>query len=177
MGFSVKKAATKVNRVEVVFNNQRLTLKYQAGSRYKAFQKDSSKRQFEYVRLSSELERALQQDTEEDAARVEEIAAGMRQGRRDMADSICMITESWDLTGDLDEIREEYYASLSEEEMEALSDEDKQALENPTADGDRIPIEGVWLDALPLPDDFLTKILDAINADYQSGGAGKKART
>lgn len=180
MPFNIKKASEKINRVEVRFNNQTLVCKYQAGAKYKDFQKNAQRRQIEYTRLDAQMQRAMRDDAprsegaREDEQLLDELLANLRRSRRNLADAVCSIVTEWDLTGDCAEIREEHYESLTEDEREALPDEDKQALENPSRDDGKIPIEGAWLDALPLPDDFISRVLDEINADYASGGKGSK---
>jgi hypothetical protein len=72
-------------------------------------------------------------------------------------------------------VREDFLAFLSRAEEEELSEEERQELESVDGPG-LIPISGIWLHALPLPDQFILELLQAISNDYETGGSKRPKR-
>jgi hypothetical protein len=85
--------------------------------------------------------------------------------RRRTADNLSSIITRWDLEGDLGK----YYKRLSKADQKRFKAEDYEG-HGP------IPIDGAWLDAMPLPDEFIVDIVQAITDNFASGGAGGKGR-
>lgn len=157
MAFNVTKAAAHVRPVVIKFNQEKLNLTYNAGDKYREYQIKAQKLDQEF----SDLQRRLQTEkpSEEDyTALVEAVAAA----RRRLADNICTVIESWDLEGDRDSIKKN------------MDKADQKRFADLTAEGE-IPVDGAWLDALPLPDEFIIKVSESITANFESGGAAGKA--
>ena len=97
-------------------------------------------------------------------AAYEKLQARLSDTRREIANNVCTVIEWWDLEGDRDYIRSR------------MSKKDQKKYEDVTGQGE-IPIDGAWLDALPLPDKFILDIRDAIEKDFQERGAKGKVRS
>jgi hypothetical protein len=167
MPFDVGLAAAKKYRVILSFNGEKLSLYYNAGEKFKEYQKKAQAADMELLELQARTEVIAAQDASSDEAQeardeaLSEMKKRMARARRDLADGICMVIEEWDLVGDRGYIR-----SL-------MSKEDQKSVEHLDGQGE-IPIEGVWLDALPLPDQFVQAITRHINQDFEGRGAGSK---
>lgn len=158
MPFNVTAAAAHVRRVVLKFNQEKLELRYNAGEKYREYQVKQQKLDQEYNDLNRRLNT---EDTSDEAYR--ELIKAIATARRQLADNICTVIEEWDLEGDLDAIKKN------------MTDKDKKQYAHLSGEGP-VPVDGAWLDALPLPDEFIIKIRDGIGADFDSGGAGGKAR-
>lgn len=157
MPFNVSKAAAHVRPVVIKFNQEKLNLTYNAGEKYREYQIKAQKLDQEF----SDLQRRLQGEQVKDedyAALVVAVAAA----RRRLADNICTVIESWDLEGDRDSIKKN------------MDKADEKRFGDLTGEGE-IPVDGAWLDALPLPDEFIIKVSESITANFESGGAAGKA--
>ena len=164
MPFNVTSAAAHVRRVVLKFNQEKLELRYNAGEKYREYQIKQQKLDQEYNDLSRRLNAPTpegEEDRSEEAYK--ELITAMEKSRRRLADNICTVIEWWDLEGDRDAIKER------------MSEKDRKRFKDVTGEGE-IPIDGAMLDALPLPDEFIIIIRDKIGADFESGGAGGKAR-
>ncbi len=162
MPFDVGRAAAHVRRVVLRFNDEKLTIHYNAGAKFKDYQQATQKFEAEYRDL---IDRASRRQEDEDPAAREEaekrLQERVRRVRRDLAENICMVIESWDLEGDRDYIR-----SL-------MPEKDRKQNADVTGQGE-IPVSGAWLDALPLPDEFILAVVGAIGEDFQEGGSSGK---
>ncbi|MBA3616987.1 MAG: hypothetical protein H0W52_12845 [Rubrobacteraceae bacterium] len=159
MPFNVTAAAAHIRRIVLKFNSERLEIRYNAGEKYREYQLKAQKLDQEF----SELNRRLQAEntTEED---YQALRDAMASARRRLADNICTVIESWDLEGDRDAIKSN------------MPSKDAKEFKDLAGQGE-IPVSGAWLDALPLPDEFILKISEGITNDFDTGGAGGKARS
>jgi len=175
MPFDIGKAAAHVRRVVIEFNDEKLTLRYGAGAPFKHYEHASRALQQEYFDLQRKLERGdVTPDVDEGATDEERRKASdeaytalvekVKGARRELADNICTVIEWWDLEGDRDAIR-----SL-------MSPKDQREYKDVTGHGE-VPINGAWLDALPLPDEFIEKVVEKIREDFDKRGAGGKVRS
>jgi hypothetical protein len=141
------------------------------------------------------------EDQQDEAEAVyEERKAALNGARRRIADNLCTIITKWDLEDDLD-IRLDAIYKKHGVEVFLKAIEDLKAREYPS-DGTRtvtimvikkgkeveekreipafgvatIPIDGLWTDILPLPDEFILDVVEAITKNFESGGAGGKGR-
>ena len=158
MPFNVTSAAAHVRRIVLKFNQEKLELRYNAGERYREYQQKAQKLEQEYNDLNRRLNT---EDTSDEA--YQELIKAIASARRSLAENICTVIEWWDLEGDRDAIKEN------------MSEKDRKEHKGVTGEGE-IPIGGAWLDALPLPDEFIIRIRDKIGEDFESGGAGGKGR-
>ena len=160
MPFDVTRAAAHVRRVVLEFNSERLKVHYNAGEKFRDYQTRTEKLEREFADLQRKLQASEATDSDE-AYRA--LMARMETTRRALADNICTVIESWDLEGDRDAIRG------------LMSKEDQKRHKNEDGHGP-IPVDGAWLDALPLPDEFILRIINKINEDFAQGGAAGKGR-
>ena len=156
MPFNVGAAAAFIRRVVLKFNQETLEIRYNAGERYKEYEKLSQKLQQEFL----DLQRQMEKEDAGDAA-YDKLMERVSTTRRALADNICTVVEWWDLEGDRDAIR-------------ALMPKDEQKKHKDVTGQGEIPIDGAWLDALPLPDRFIEQIVEKIGEDFSTGGAGRK---
>lgn len=156
MPFNVGSAAAFIRRVVLKFNNEKLEVRYNAGEKFKAYQQLSQKLEREFADLQREIEL---ESTNNEA--YERLQKRLSTTRRALADNICTVIEDWDLEGDRDYIRG------------LMPEKEKKANAHVTGHGE-IPIDGAWLDALPLPDEFIMRIVQTIGEDFSTGGAGTK---
>ncbi len=157
MPFDVGNAAAFIRRVVLKFNQEKLEIRYNAGEKFKEYQRLSQKLEREF----SDLQHELQKESANDEA-YDKLSKRLETTRKALADNICTVIESWDLEGDRDYIR-------------SLMSEKDQKLNKDVKGHGEIPIDGAWLDALPLPDEFIMRIVETIGEDFSTGGAGKKA--
>ncbi len=163
MAFDVGNAARFNRTVVLKFNNEKLKVTYNAGEKFRAYQDRAQKHEQERVDLQYQIQRFGAGENEEDRAKTdaayEKLIGRLNHTRRAIADNICGVIEDWDLEGDRDAIRE-------------LLPKAERKGSHPDATGHgKIPIDGAWLDALPLPDDFILKIVETVNENFNSGGA------
>ena len=156
MPFNVQAAAAFIRRVVLKFNSEKLELRYNAGEGFKTYEGLSQKLQQRFLDLQRQLEK---EDASDEA--YERLQEALGKTRREIANNLCAIIEWWDLEGDRDAIRA------------LMSKEDQKKHKDVTGHGE-IPIDGAWLDALPLPDLFILNIRDKIEEDFSTGGAGRK---
>lgn len=159
MPFNVTRAAAFVRRIVLRFNQEKLEIHYNAGEKYREYENKVQKVSQDYAALERRVNTQAGEVSEED---YQALIKAMADARRLVADNICTVIESWDLEGDLDAIKEN------------MSKKDKDRYKAVTGEG-VVPVDGAWLDALPLSTDFIFKIRDGIQADFDSGGAGGKA--
>lgn len=158
MPFSVTRAAAFVRRLVLKFNGEKLVLHYNAGEKYREYELRVQKVSQDYA----DLERRVQGEKVSEAD-YKALVQAMADARRLVADNICSVIEEWDLEGDLDVIKER------------MTDEDKARFSEVSGEG-TVPVDGAWLDALPLSTDFIFAIRDEIQRDFDSNGAAGKAR-
>ncbi len=162
MPFDVSAAARFTRTVVLKFNQERLSVTYNAGEKFKVYQAAAAKYEREFADLQFKIQRHGTDDDERDKAATDEayqkLVARLETTRRALADNICTVIEDWDLEGDRDAIRG------------LLPKADKKGHPDATGHG-KIPIDGAWLDALPLPDDFILKIVEVISENFNTGGA------
>lgn len=178
MPFDISKAAAYISRVVINFNDEELAIKYNAGEKFLNYQRVTMRKESEMRELIASAERAEKGEADEETT--ERLQRSLRRARRDLCDNICLVIESWDLEApkeyDRTKIREHYLASLSKQELrDELTEEDMALLESEDGPGP-IPIEGVWLNALPLPDQFVLSVVESIGADFAKGASGPKPR-
>lgn len=168
MPFNVTVAARFTREITIKFNRETLHVTYNAGEKYREYEEKS-------VQLTEELddlnERISQlrslSDAQNDAARAElreayaELQRAKKHTRRRFADNVCTVIESWDLEGDLEDLKKR------------MAEKDRKNYKDLTGHG-AIPPDGAFLDALPLPDKFMLDIGEAIGKNFESGG-GKAA--
>ncbi len=162
MPFDVSAAARFTRTVVLKFNQEKLSVTYNAGEKFKVYQDRAQKHEQERLDLQFQIQRFGSGENEEDRAKTdaayEKLIEQLKRTRRLIADNICFVIEDWDLEGDRDAIRG------------LLPKADKKGHPDATGQG-KIPIDGAWLDALPLPDDFILKIVDTVNDIFNTGGA------
>jgi small-conductance mechanosensitive channel len=158
MPFSVTAAAAHVRRIVLKFNQEKLEIKYNAGEKYREYQLKAQKLDQEF----SDLNRRLQAEGASDED-YQKLVDAVKTARRRIADNICTVIESWDLEGDRDSIKQN------------MPEKDRKQFKDLTGEGE-IPVSGAWLDALPLPDEFILRISEGITSDFDTGGAGGKGR-
>jgi hypothetical protein len=164
MPFQIHSAAAHEKRVVVPFDNyeQKVTLWYNAGEQYREFQLKAQGLEQEM----SDLQRRLGEDGQADAATYEELRVAMAGARRRIADNICAVINRWDL-----EARE----TITLNDIKArMSKKDREKWTEVSGEGE-IPVSGAWLDALPLPDEFILSLVEGITSDFDSGGQAGKA--
>lgn len=177
MPFDVTAASRFTRQVVIKFNQEKLTVHYNAGEKYREYQLKAQALDQEFTDLQRRLQRAaanlqpvatereeeLEEDGQPDESEdvYEELKAAMNGARRRIADNLCTIITEWDLEGDRDAIK----ARMDAADKKRFKDESSQG---------PIPIDGAWLDALPLPDEFILDIAQAITENFESGGAGGK---
>ncbi len=159
MPFSVTVAAAHVRRIVLKFNQEKLEIRYNAGEKYREYQLKAQKLDQEMTDLNRKIQGENVADED-----YEHLLKAMASARRRLADNICTVIEEWDLEGDLSAIKER------------MLEKDRKEFKDISGEG-QIPISGAWLDALPLPDEFIIKISEAITNDFDTGGAGGKARS
>lgn len=163
MPFQISKAAAQTRRVKITFDRygQSVTVWYNAGQKYRQYQKLSQQLEREY----NELNRRLASDSisDEDNEKLLDAAAS---ARRRLADNICTVIEKWDLEAKDEITLDDVKANMAED--------DAKRFEGVSGEGN-IPVDGAWLDALPLPDEFIIDISSGIMEDFDSGGAAGKA--
>ena len=193
MPFNVTSAARFERRVTLKFNQETLEVFYNAGEKYREYQLKAQALDQEFTDLQRRLQRAAanmrpaatqaemdydedgqpEEDTSDEDV-YEELKTAMNGARRRIADNLCTIITRWDLEGDLGELRKR----LSKEDQKRFKEhapaDDPQAT-NYSGHGP-IPVDGAWLDALPLPDEFILAIAQSITENFESGGAGGKGR-
>ncbi len=162
MPFDVGAAAAHVRRVVIKFNDETLTIRYNAGAKFKDYQQLSQKLQREFSDLQYELGRTARDENAGADDAYEKLSKRLETTRRELANNICTVIESWDLEGDRDYIR----SLMPEKEQKRNKDITGQG---------EIPIDGAWLDALPLPDEFIEKIVEKIGESFSKGASGGKA--
>lgn len=190
MPFDVTAAARFTRQVVIKFNQEKLEVHYNAGEQYREYQLKANQLDQEFADLQRRLQRAAanmrpaatqtEEELEEDAQTeegdaedvYEELKAAMNGARRRIADNVCTIITSWDLEGDLEYIRERM-SPKDKKRFPTHAPADKPEATNYSGHGP-IPIDGAWLDALPLPDEFILSIVQAITDSFESGGAGGK---
>ncbi len=162
MPFDVSAAARFTRTVVLKFNQEKLSVTYNAGEKFKVYQDRAQKHEQDRLDLQFQIQRFGSGENEEDRAKTdaayEKLIEQLKRTRRLIADNICAVIEDWDLEGDRDAIRE------------LLPKADKKGHADATGHG-KIPIDGAWLDALPLPDDFILKIVEVISENFNTGGA------
>lgn len=173
MPFNIGNAAAFIRRVVLKFNQETLTIRYNAGEAYKEYEKRAQKLQQEFLDLQRQLEK---KDAGDEAYQA--LMKRVSTTRLALAENICVVIESWDLTApeefDRTRIRERFL-SEAKASGQAVSKEDLQKLNAVDGPGE-IPVQGIWLHALPLPDRFIEQIVEKIGEDFSTGGAGGKAR-
>jgi hypothetical protein len=187
MPFNVTSAARFERRVTLKFNQETLEVFYNAGEKYREYQIKAQQLDQEFADLQRRLQRAAanmrpaatqaeeeleeDEDSEGDDSEdvYEELKAAMNGARRRISNNLCTIITKWDLEGDLTELKKR----LSKEDQKRFKDtDDPQKFEGHGP----IPVDGAWLDALPLPDEFILGIAEKITENFESGGAGGKGR-
>lgn len=158
----VSKAAAHKRRVLIPIYDQRIEVFYNAGSKYRVYQQLQQKLDTEYNELNRRLS-ASEQVSEED---YQKLMDAMAHARRRLADNICTVIESWDLEANEDITLDDIKASMSKKDQKRFED---------ISGSGGIPVDGAWLDALPLPDEFIIEISSAIANDFNEGGAAGKA--
>jgi uncharacterized protein YukE len=182
MPFNVDSAARFERRVTLKFNQETLEVFYNAGEKYREYQIKAQQLDQEFSDLQRRLQRAAanmrpaattveaeederdEDEPDEDEVAYEELKAAMNGSRRRIADNVCTIITRWDLEGDLGKLKQR----LSKEDRKRISGNDEEY-----SGHGPIPIDGAWLDALPLPDEFILAIVEKITENFESGGAGK----
>ena len=131
----------------------------------------------------------------------QEVLGAIAETRRRVADNICTVIESWDLEADLDGLLDGILAEHNKAKAEDSEAEDifgaavevlkdaelePDGTRNVTVEGKAkkvpafgygaIPVSGLLLALLPLPDKFIFDVQDKIIEDFDSGGAGGKGR-
>lgn len=191
MPFNVTQAAAHVRRIVLKFNQEKLEIRYNAGEKYRAYQLKAQQLDQEFTELNRRLQAETVSDEDYDALR-----QAMASARRRLADNICTVIESWDLEDDLDTrldaIHKEHGDKVFLAEVENLKELDHPHTETrsvliagkkkeedevqvPVFGVGTVPVAGLWLDILPLPDEFILKISEGITNDFDTGGAGGKA--
>ena len=191
MPFNVDSAARFERRVTLKFNQETLEVFYNAGEKYREYQIKAQQLDQEFSDLQRRLQRAAanmrpaattveaeederdEDEPDEDEVAYEELKAAMNGSRRRIADNVCTIITRWDLEGDLGKLKQR----LSKEDQKRFKDnqdaaEGQEVAQKYSGHGP-IPIDGAWLDALPLPDEFILAIVEKITENFESGGAGK----
>jgi hypothetical protein len=193
MPFNVTSAARFERRVTLKFNQETLEVFYNAGEKYREYQLKAQQLDQEFTDLQRRLQRAAanmrpaatqtemeyeedgqpeEEATDEDV--YEELKAAMNGARRRIADNLCTIITRWDLEGDLGQLKKRL-DKADQKRFASTSKANTTATETYEGHGP-IPIDGAWLDALPLPDEFILAIAQSITENFESGGAGGKGR-
>ncbi len=193
MPFDVGNAARFNRTVVLKFNQEKLSVTYNAGEKFKRYQDDIAKLEQERADLQYQIQRFGAGETEEDRAKTDaayqKLVDRLNATRRAIADSLCTVIVDWDLEVDiewlLDAVLDQsgpdafrsLLAALKDSDLEStgtreveLPDEEKKQ-KVPVYGHQKLPVVGEILDGLPLPDDFILKIRDTINENFNSGGA------